>query len=78
MPTPEGLEENSQQQLMVIIIITSYQALIVCQALGTTLLNLSTARSLIKVLLKHYFWNASALLLRALISLSSELGCPRL
>ena len=54
MPTPEGLEENSQQQLMVIIIITSYQALIVCQALGTTLLNLSTARSLIKVLLKHY------------------------
>ena len=55
VPTPEGLEENSQQQLMVIIIITSYQALIVCQALGTTLLNLSTARSLIKVLLKHYF-----------------------
>ena len=29
--------------------------LIVCQALGTMLLNLSTTRSLIKVLLKHYF-----------------------
>lgn len=55
MPTPEGLEENARQQLMVIIIIPSYQALIVCQALGTMLLNLSTTRSLIKVLLKHYF-----------------------
>ena len=55
MPTPEGLEENARQQLMVIIIIPRYQALIVCQALGTMLLNLSTTRSLIKVFLKHYF-----------------------
>lgn len=53
VPTPEGLGDNSQQQLTVILIITDYQALTMCQALGTImLLNLS----LVKFLQKDYYF----------------------